>query len=120
MACQRRSQGRKRREGKNEKNRGSDFSFLPFLPSDQFSEDFSEKPCEQPHGASQIKSGCLPHPFTLQRAAKESALPIPLNTYKVYRTIKKLKTKRQHFFIDSPIFPHKTHKINQKFRKKSL
>jgi hypothetical protein len=40
-------------------------------------------PSLQPHRASQIKSGCSQHPFTLQRAARGSAWPIPLDTNKV-------------------------------------
>jgi hypothetical protein len=40
-------------------------------------------PSLQPHRASQIKSGCWRHPFTLQRAARGSAWPIPLDTNKV-------------------------------------
>ncbi len=77
-------EGRIGRKGKSGPLFFSFFPFLLFLPSGTINptsypwKDFMN--C----WASQIRSGCSRHPFTLQRDAKGSAWPIPFHWNKVY------------------------------------
>jgi hypothetical protein len=60
------------------------FFILSFPPYSSLGHDLPVNSMRKPHRASQIKIFCSRHPFTLQRDAKGSAWPIPLDLNKVY------------------------------------
>ncbi len=107
-----RAWGKNREERKEWIKEGTRLSFPPYS---SLGLDLPVKPMRLPQWASQIKIFCSRNPFTLQRDAKGSAWPIPLDSNKVYTGIS------QHDFCmrtvtDVNRFPLNMRNFTPKFR----